>query len=334
MLKPALPNDEPARLQALKTLELLDTPPEERFDRVTRLARRLFGVPIALVSIVDGERQWFKSRQGIEATETPREISFCGHAILQEGTFVVSDASADVRFFDNPLVTDDPNIRFYAGHPLSTPDGCRLGTLCLIDRTPRALSQDDLKLLQDLAAMVENEIAAIQIATLDSLTGLSNRRGFELLGEKAFSFCRRMGTPASLLFLDMDGFKAINDDFGHDEGDRALQDFARALTDTFRASDLVARLGGDEFVVFLSGAREKETEVALQRLQENVGNLGAHRSYEVRFSVGTITFDARHHDALEELVRDADKLMYENKRSKRSPRRTRSQTPLSSAALG
>jgi len=131
MLTPPLPADEPTRLDTLRSLRILDTPPEERFDRLTRLARRLFGVPGAVVSLVDAERQWFKSCDGLAASETPRDISCCGHAILSDDIMLVPDAGADVRFHDNPLVTGDPNIRFYAGCPLTVTNGSRLGTLCL-----------------------------------------------------------------------------------------------------------------------------------------------------------------------------------------------------------
>ena len=157
MQEPAIPANEAERLAALRALQLLDTPAEERFDRITRIAQRLFNVPIALVSLVDGHRQWFKSRQGLDATETPRNISFCGHAILQDGVFHVPNAAADSRFLDNPLVTGPPDIRFYAGAPLASPDGHRVGTLCIIDRIPKTLSEEELRTLRDLGEWVEDE---------------------------------------------------------------------------------------------------------------------------------------------------------------------------------
>ncbi|MDH3589963.1 MAG: GAF domain-containing protein, partial [Gammaproteobacteria bacterium] len=184
MIKPAIPHDEEARVAALKDTGVLDTCPEERFDRYTRLTRRLFDVPIALVSLVDRERQWFKSKQGLEASETPRDISFCGHAILGDEIFVVENASNDERFHDNPLVTEDPSIRFYAGCPLTSPDGHRLGTLCIIDCEPRVLQSTDLDALQDIAAMVSSELAALRLATIDELTGLSNRRAFNMIADQ------------------------------------------------------------------------------------------------------------------------------------------------------
>ena len=158
MIEPATPADEVHRVAALRALCVLDTPPEERFDRLTQLATHVFGVPIALVSLVDSARQWFKSCVGISVSQTERSISFCGHAINQHATFVVEDASADPRFADNPLVVGEPFVRFYAGHPLSTPEGFRIGTFCIMDHTPRQLDAHMRMILQEFAALAEAEL--------------------------------------------------------------------------------------------------------------------------------------------------------------------------------
>ncbi len=158
MIPPPKPANEDDRLQALRELEILDTPPEERFDRLTRLARDMFDAPIALVSIVDGTRQWFKSAQGLEATETSREVSFCGHAIMSDEVMVVPDATADARFADNPLVLADPSIRFYAGAPLSAENGQHVGTLCVIDTKPREWTAEQSRTLRELADVVQEEL--------------------------------------------------------------------------------------------------------------------------------------------------------------------------------
>jgi ribonuclease BN (tRNA processing enzyme)/DNA-binding response OmpR family regulator len=153
-----IPADEADRLSALRSLELLDTPREERFDRLTRLASRLLDVPIALISLVDSDRQWFKAAHGMEASMTPRERSFCAHAILEPDGLVVADAHLDARFADNPLVTGESHIRFYAGQPLRAPDGSAVGTLCVLDRRPRQLAEQDLAALRDLAALAQEEL--------------------------------------------------------------------------------------------------------------------------------------------------------------------------------
>ncbi len=154
-----LPADEDERLSALRALLLLDTPPEERFDRLARFVAEQLDVPIALLTLVDGQRQWFKARVGLDATETPRDISFCGHAIMKNDLFIVEDASRDPRFSDNPLVTGEPHIRFYAGAPLSAPGGHRIGTLCVIDTVPRTLGPVELSILDALRRLANETVA-------------------------------------------------------------------------------------------------------------------------------------------------------------------------------
>ena len=177
MFAPPTPADEDVRLEVLRSLGILDTLPEERFDRVTRLARYVTNVPMAVVCFVDQQRQWFKSRQGIDATETARDISFCGHAILRDGPLIVPDALADPRFSDNPLVRGAPHIRFYAGHTIHAPEGARVGTLALIDTQPRQLSPPELEALSDLAAMVDVELLTLRfnIATQAAGVGVHER---------------------------------------------------------------------------------------------------------------------------------------------------------------
>jgi diguanylate cyclase (GGDEF)-like protein len=307
-----LPANEAQRIQSLCALGLLDTPAHERFDRLTRLATRLFDVPIALVSLVDTDRQWFKSKVGISAPQTPREESFCAHAILTDEVLLVSDASADERFRSNPLVLGSPNIRFYAGCPIKAPDGHALGTLCVIDSKPRTLGSDDAQLLRDLAEMVEQEIKAVALATVDELTGLTNRRGLDAVARHILGFCDRVARPASLLLFDLDGFKQVNDTVGHAAGDRVLQGFAEALLATFRDCDVVARLGGDEFCVVMSGASEDDARRPLGALSKRMAKcVGPHA---VSFSVGVTTYDRHLHADFADLLGEADRKMYQQKR--------------------
>jgi GAF domain-containing protein len=152
------PNDH-QRLEILRRYEILDTFPEASFERLTRLVANIFGTPIALISLIDEARQWFKSHHGLDASETPLHVSFCRHAIENEGVFMVPDATKDDRFATNPLVTGDPGIRFYAGAPLRTPSGAQVGTLCVIDQLPRrALRATEQQMLTDLAAIVVDEM--------------------------------------------------------------------------------------------------------------------------------------------------------------------------------
>ncbi len=319
MIEPATPVDEAARLGTLRSLNILDTAPEERFDRLTRMAKRMFGVPIALISLVDENRQWFKSCQGLSVSETPRDISFCGHAVLGDDILMVPDALADERFHDNPLVTGEPKIRFYAGCPLWV-NGRKLGTLCLIDSHPRSLDADDRSLLRDLARMAEQEIAAVELATMDELTMMSNRRGFLAFGQHALSLCARLKRPASLFYFDLDDFKSINDRFGHAEGDRALVSFAALLMQTFRDSDVIGRLGGDEFVVLMTNCAEHESRHALHRLEQAADQHNQLHALgcDIRFSVGTVAYDASRHPSIHALLAEADALMFERKRSKKA----------------
>lgn len=158
MMSAPIPDNEAERLLALRELLILDTPPEERFDRIVQFAAEEFGVPIALISLIDSDRQWFKARFGLNVCETDRKRSFCGHAIHATEVMVVNDATQDPRFADNPMVLGPPHIRFYAGAPLEIKPGVRLGTLCLIDRRRRGLDSTDLAILQSLRDLAVGEL--------------------------------------------------------------------------------------------------------------------------------------------------------------------------------
>ncbi|SLM31349.1 PAS domain-containing protein (fragment) [Desulfamplus magnetovallimortis] len=179
MQPPPTPENEKERIEALRNLKIIDTPEEERFDRLTRLAKHHFKVPIVLISLVDTNRQWFKSCQGLSVRETPREISFCGHAILTDEPLIIPDALADERFFDNPLVTQAPFIRFYAGAPLHAPEGYRVGTLCLIDNKPRGFSPEEAALLIDIARIVDAELERTHLLKANK-EAVENRKRLEM----------------------------------------------------------------------------------------------------------------------------------------------------------
>jgi len=317
---PKKPLNEAERLHALRALKILDTSQDERFDRITRMAARIFRVPITLVSFVDESRQWFKSSQGLTIQETPRDVSFCAHVINQDDIFIVADTLKDSRFFDNPLVLNDPYIRFYAGYPLALRPGINLGTLCLMDSKPRELSREDMSLLQDFGAMIEQEIKSIQWATFDDLTMISSRRGFLMLAEHALKVCVRKQLSATLILFDLDKFKLINDLHGHYEGDFALVRFAETLQQTFRESDITGRFGGDEFIVMLSGTNLEDVHSLLVRFDKAVAEMNAriNKPYQVEFSAGMTFFPSESIKSIDEMIEEADAAMYAEKNKKKS----------------
>jgi diguanylate cyclase (GGDEF)-like protein len=302
-LRAPLPANEAARLEALRSYDILDSVEEQAFDDITRLVAFICETPMAVISLVDSDRQWFKSRVGMLARQTPREHAFCAHAILEPQTvLVVPDATLDPRFADSPLVTRDPRIRFYAGAPLVNAQGMALGALCAIDREPRELPPEKVEALRALSRQVvgqmelrrvvtelqkstaqlrssqerlevyqrqlESANRALQALTItDSLTGVQNRRAFDLALEEELARASRQGTALSLLLLDIDGFKEYNDRFGHPAGDQALRDVAELLAAHTRPFDVVARYGGEEFAVVLPNTGVEAAVAAGERLR-------------------------------------------------------------------
>jgi GAF domain-containing protein len=157
VMRPLIPQDEAERLIEFRLSAAIDAKPEERWDKITRMAQRVFNVPFAGISFVEDDRQWFKSRQGLAVPDAPRDLSFCGHAITSQDVLVVEDTVLDPRFAQNPIVLDDPHIRFYAGQPVKGPGGHNVGTLCIMDKVPREFSDEDEETLRDLGEMVEKE---------------------------------------------------------------------------------------------------------------------------------------------------------------------------------
>lgn len=308
MIKPPTPVDELLRLETLRNLKILDTDPEERFDRVTRLAKRVFGTPIALVSLVDGERQWFKSRQGLDAPETPRDISFCGHAILNDEILVVNDAHTDKRFCDNPLVTSDPNIRFYAGYPLSAPNGSKVGTLCIIDREPRELDQEDLDMLDELGRMVEEELAIADMVRDDPVTGLSNREGFSQIATHILAMCERTKSAACMVLVRFSNYEVIESLSGKDAADRSAIELTQLMMSTFRNSDLVGRMADNTFAALLAGSRIGDVDAACNRLTDRVVERNATREDcdEIEILAGAVEYRPDVHTDVNALVDDIE----------------------------
>lgn len=342
---------ERARLAALRRYRMLDTPPEEGFDRITTLAAEVFGVPIAMVNLIDASRQFSKSCYGIDLREIDRELSFCVHTVRRDETFVVPDARRDPTFADNPLVTGDPWIRFYAGAPLRTPDGHNVGALCLIDTEPHAsFGADERRRLETLAAMVVDEFelrranrravnelrrrrkAEMRLEAMvdelekraftDELTGLANRGLIHDRLSQAVTFAQRRDLSVALLVIDLDGFKPINDRYGHAAGDAVLQSVARRLDAEVRRGDTVGRIGGDEFVVV---CRDADVEVAVGIAERCLASLAEPVTIEADGEPLEVTVEAsfgiavypQHAEHREELLRAADAAMYTAKESGR-----------------
>ncbi len=467
--------DEAARLKTLTALGMLDTEPESEFDELVQLAATICETPVSLVTLVDEKRQWFKAAVGLSVRETPRDIAFCAHAILRPELFVVEDAAKDPRFQRNPLVTGDPSIRFYAGMPLQTPNGHRMGTLCVIDTVPRQLSPSQTEALLVLANQVkvrmelrlqrkelqealkakerysaelqvseqrfrsfmdfspfvsymkdetgrfvfynrrfaerfgismqdwigkvgedlfpaeiaegfrthdelvlatdrsheltehsledgrvyiwrshkfpfverdgrrlvagvsvditddvarEEELKLFQseletanrmlrdLSVTDALTGLSNRRAFEERFAIEFSQSVRRHRPLTLVVMDIDNFKQVNDTFGHGAGDKVLRKVAQVLRETTRLPDMAARYGGEEFIVILPDTDVPQAMLWANRLHAALAKT-VWDDRPVTMSMGVAGLDSSIRE-MSQLVARADEALYESKRAGKS----------------
>jgi len=448
-----LPEHENERLVKLRSYEILDSLPEETYQRITRLAAQMLDMPVAVISLVEGNRQWFKARVGSDRDEIPRELSFCAHAICQTDVFVIEDATKDARFSQNPYVTGDPHLRFYAGAPLCTNDGLNMGTLAVIDSKSRTIREEDKKTLADLAAMVmdaletrliidraekaerrfidameclpngfvlndkddrlvicnkryreiyaesatyivpgttfeeiirkgvENgqypdaigneeawiaerldmhqnpgepieqhlpddkwlsvqerrtsegglvgfrfditklkrqERELVRLAWTDSLTGTMNRHRFMELAGKDIGRASRHGSEMSLLLLDADHFKQINDRNGHAAGDEVLKGLTERWKHVLRSHDLIGRIGGEEFCVLLPEIGPDGAATAAEKLRTAIAELPfmfEGQLLRVTVSIGVATLAPG--DDLPELMRRADKALYQAKETGR-----------------
>jgi len=328
---------ETVRLKTLSQYHILDTAPEAYFDDLTRLAAYICQTPIAAIGLTDAKRQWFKSKVGFIATESPRDLTFCAHAILQAKLLVVQDTLTDERFVNNLFVIGEAHIRFYAGAPLITPDGFALGTLCVLDHIPRRLSSEQQEALQILALQVVTQLELrrnLEIleqnivkrkkseeqlrhnAYHDRLTGLPNRALFmDRLGCALKRTKRHKDSLFAVLFIDLDRFKVINDSLGHMVGDQLLIVIAQRLKICLRSEDTGARLGGDEFAILLENIKDVSDAICVvNRIQEELTspfNLGGQEVF-ASTSVG-IALGTKDYDQPEDLLRDADTAMYHAK---------------------
>lgn len=334
------PVDDTERLQALQRYGILDTPMEPAYDELADIAGHVCEAPVALVSFVDRDRQWFKSAQGLPTQEAPLDQSVCRYAIRQPDVFIVPDLAQDVRFAHYGIVTQKHPLRFYAGAPLVTPDGYALGTLCVLDHRPRQLSPRAQELLSALARQVvrllelhrandrqgqmlaELDAARQQMAVLahtDVLTGLANRRSFTERLRQEQALLQRGNEPACLLMMDLDHFKRINDVHGHHVGDQALQLFADLCRSVFRAADVVGRWGGEEFLALLPATGVEQAQAVAQRVHAALAQQplpGIEPPQQLSVSMGLTLFDPLR--PLDVTLRLLDSALYTAKREGRS----------------
>ena len=336
------------RLEAVRSTGLLDTGPEQAYDDLVQLAACICQVPISLVTLVDEHRLWLKAKVGVPISEVPRDFSFCSFTIQQDGLFVIPDTLEDPRYATNISVTGAPCIRFYAGYPLSTSSGEKLGSLCIVDCVPRELNADQQMAMQVLGRQVTAQIELkqrldalhtalqqkqltevalqssqrmlesantqlLQQSLTDSLTGLDNRRAFEIALDREFQRSRRSTAPLSLLMLDIDSFKSFNDSYGHVQGDEVLRRVGSLIYACSRESDITARYGGEEFIIILPDTTSEQALHLAARLNAAIST-EVWNLRQITTSIGVATLDTNMltHYAL---VNAADQALYQAKNS-------------------
>ncbi|OIQ87417.1 putative diguanylate cyclase YegE [mine drainage metagenome] len=323
------PANEAQRLRAVRSYGILDTLPEVDFDTLTRVAANAFNTPAAVIGLMDSDRLWFKSRLGLEVPQLDRQIAFCAHAIMLPGEpLVVEDLREDDRFKQNPLVTQAPHLCFYAGAPLVDRHGYALGTIAVVDTKPHEFTEAQRALLCDLSSMVITALESRNLmnqlgllAMTDHLTGLPNRVQFERVLNSEVAHALRTGEPFTVLYMDLDDFKGINDSFGHAAGDEVLCEVAGRMKNQLRIEDLLARLGGDEFAVIMRKTDESSPEFLVRRIFDAVSapiSLSNGDKVGVGISIGIATY-ADAIGSMTDLLARADQALYEDKRRKNSP---------------
>lgn len=310
-------NDEHGRLAALKRYQILDTAPEVEFEDIIALVKTVLNAPIAAISLIDSDRQWFKAITGVDVSETPRSIAFCDHTIRDDTPLKVADATRDPRFADNPLVTGAPDVRCYRGVPLRSPDGYNIGSLCVLGDAPRVFSEDEIEVLQSFASLIVSQMELRLVSRHDTLTGALTRSAFEARLKSEFESVEK--TPKALLLLDIDHFKSINDTFGHAAGDTALRAVGEVLKKNLRETDMIGRYGGEEFLVLLRNVAPDVALAQSERLRRSVAQLelaelGGRR---LTISIGLASY-TESLSSIEDWMQRADKSLYDAKNAGRN----------------
>jgi diguanylate cyclase (GGDEF)-like protein len=326
------------KIANIHSLDLFYTPIEERFERITRLARRALHVPVAAISLLNDDKQWFKSAAGWGISELPRDQAICRITVEENQLLTITDTLADSRVATLPTVASAPRFRAYAGHPLTDEHGSVVGTFCVFDLKPRDWAAADRQTVADLAALAQRELMSDQLtsaqaaltsklglarreALMDPLTHLWNRRGASVLLKGAFAKADQRGMPLALALLDLDNFKRINDNHGHQTGDEVLRRVASRLLSAVRGDDAICRIGGDEFLVLMA-----DTDAAIaSRIAERIRHAITDTPVPTRdgavpmsVSVGCTVRQPRDTTAVDALLERADQALMQSKAAGRN----------------
>ena len=326
------------RIANMHSLDLFCTPIEERFERITRLARRALQVPVAAVTVLNGEKQWFKSVIGWGVSELPRQHGLCRMITTEKRLLIIPDTLAEPRSADAAIVTSAPHFRAYAGHALLNEHGALAGTFAVFDVRARKFTPAERQTIADLAAMTQRELLSDRLddahsaliaklsvarreAMMDPLTRLWNRRGASVLLKAAFDEADQYRTPLTLALLDLDNFKRINDSYGHQIGDEVLRKVSGRLVGAVRAGDAVCRIGGDEFLIVMREADAKPASQIAERVRRTITESPIPtRDGALPMSV-SVGFTIRNPDeelSVDELLGRADQALLESKAAGRN----------------
>jgi diguanylate cyclase (GGDEF)-like protein len=321
------------KLANIRSLDLFYTPLEERFERITRIARRALHAPVAAISLLNEDKQWFKSAAGWGISELPRAQAICRLTVESNQIVMINDTIADPRVASLPIVAAAPRFRAYAGHPLVDEHGACVGTFCVLDLKPREFTAIDRQTLIDIAALAQRELLSDRLtnanaaltsklgvarreALMDPLTHLWNRRGASVLLKGAFEAADQRGTPLALALLDLDNFKRINDTRGHQAGDETLRRVASRLLSTVRSEDSICRLGGDEFLVLMNDTDAATASHVAERIRRAITDAPVPTRdgpLTVSVSVGCTVRLPRDTTPVEALLERADKALMASK---------------------